>query len=107
MGLGTDFIIRFVRNKPVRKAVTKAEEQRSVMDGRTKLMLIGLVLNSLFLFIRYALLLLSYPPNMHPTHLILLLPQRPLPYHRTPDGKIVTNQALFNWLDGAMIILAI
>jgi hypothetical protein len=52
LGLGSDFIVRFVQNKYVCNAVTEAEEERPVMDVGTKLMLIGLVLNSLFLFIR-------------------------------------------------------
>jgi hypothetical protein len=76
------------------------------MDGRTKLMLIGLVLNSLFLFIRYALLPSSY---IHPTHPVLSFHSaiyRTIELHSGWDGKIIANQALFNWLDGAMITLA-
>jgi hypothetical protein len=59
VALGADFVIRYHLNKPVRKTPpvdgkSEAEktEERPVIDGRTPLMLVGLVLNSLFLFIR-------------------------------------------------------
>jgi hypothetical protein len=91
--LGADFVVRYYLNKPVRKAppvdgTTEAEktEERPVIDGRTKLMLAGLVLNSIFLFTRAV--------------------YRTIELNDGWGGPIITNQALFNWLDGTQITLA-
>jgi hypothetical protein len=93
VALGADFVIRYHLNKPVRKTPpvdgkSEAEktEERPVIDGRTRLMLVGLVLNSLFLFIRAI--------------------YRTIELNNGWGGPIITNQALFNWLDGTQITLA-
>lgn len=90
--LGAEFITRFILNKPVRAIPAKdgsfesfdeKANGRSALDKGTKLMLIGLVINTVFMLVRSS--------------------------YRTAElldgwsGSIITNQALFNWLDGMPI----
>jgi hypothetical protein len=91
--LGTDFVVRAYLNKPSRKVTSESasaladeKEQRPTIDRRTQIMLAGLVLNSVLLFIRAV--------------------YRTIELNNGWDGPIITNQALFNWLDGAPITLA-
>ncbi|KAG8834960.1 hypothetical protein FRC17_006263 [Serendipita sp. 399] len=95
--LGTESIVRYYLDKPVRQIAIKNNQgssddatlnekvsrPRSEIDGKTKLMLLGLVINTTFLFIRAI--------------------YRTIELNDGWDGSIITNQALFNWLDGMPI----
>ncbi|KAG8797840.1 hypothetical protein FRB91_000777 [Serendipita sp. 411] len=94
--LGTEVIVRYYLNKPVRKAPEPQDESvetlgekkvhsngRTVLDSNTKLMLLGLIVSSVFLFIRAI--------------------YRTIELNDGWDGSVITNQALFNWLDGMPI----
>ncbi|KAG8785163.1 hypothetical protein FRC15_001879 [Serendipita sp. 397] len=93
VALGTEFIVRYTLNKPARAIavqntqgsdVTLDEKvSRPAIDRNTKLMLLGLIINTVFLFIRAI--------------------YRTIELNDGWDGSIITNQALFNWLDGMPI----
>lgn len=54
MALATEFIFRFMYNRPVRniKGVMQEKPLVHVLDRKTKLMLFGLALSSIAIFIR-------------------------------------------------------
>lgn len=52
MALAAEFVIRFLTNKPVRRAEGGAYEGTHQLDYKTKLMLVGLVFSSIVIFIR-------------------------------------------------------
>ncbi|PVG04551.1 RTA1 like protein [Serendipita vermifera] len=100
VALGTEFVIRYTLHKPVRKptvadlaatasadpsydSYTNEKTLRPVLDRNTKLMLVGLIINTVFLFIRAI--------------------YRTIELNDGWSGAIITNQALFNWLDGMPI----
>jgi hypothetical protein len=65
VALGVEFVVRYFLDKPVRKpapaddtnnaSVDSYNEKpmRPIMDRNTKLMLLGLIINTVFLYIRY------------------------------------------------------
>ncbi|KAI0094861.1 RTA1-domain-containing protein [Irpex rosettiformis] len=85
VALATEFILRFLHNRPVRK-VTAGMSSRKYYNRGAKLMLFGLGMSSLFIFIRSV--------------------YRTIELANGWTGKIISTQVLFNVLDGAMITLA-
>jgi hypothetical protein len=66
VALGVEFVVRYFLDKPVRKPAAPADDtnnasvdsynekpMRPIMDRNTKLMLLGLIINTVFLYIRY------------------------------------------------------
>ncbi|KAI0810933.1 RTA1-domain-containing protein [Irpex lacteus] len=87
VALAAEFVFRFWHDRPVRKSVTDADTQRlRFVDRKTKLMLFGLGLSSLFIFIRSVYRTIELSDGW--------------------SGRIISTQVLFNVLDGAMITLA-
>ncbi|GJE86154.1 RTA1 domain-containing protein [Phanerochaete sordida] len=88
MTLATEFILRFLYNRPVRKVRGANAKPDAVhyLERKTLLMLGGLFLSSLAIFIRsiYRTIELSDGWN----------------------GRIISTQRYFDWLDGGMITLA-
>ena len=72
--LGTDFIVRYQLDKPVRKvvrtndysseSVNEKSTARPPLEKNLKIMLIGLVINVVFFFIRYASWSRGDPPSV-------------------------------------------
>lgn len=95
VALAVEFVFRFWHDRPVRKSVTDADTQRlRFVDRKTKLMLFGLGLSSLFIFIRCVDLL---------HHVYDLTDQQYLrSVYRTIElsdgwsGRIISTQVLFS-----------
>lgn len=90
--LGADFIRAYHFNKPVRALPKESvdtlqeKESHSSVNRNTRIMLVGLVINSVFLFIRTI--------------------YRTIELNEGWSGAIITNQLLFNVLDGMQIVCA-
>ncbi|KAF8990763.1 RTA1 like protein-domain-containing protein [Cyathus striatus] len=89
-GLGTEFIIRYLKNKPLKATPYTSDQQipaRGEWTGRLRIMSFGLAFSTMALFIRAV--------------------------YRTAElingwsGRIISTEVYFNVLDGAMVILAI
>ncbi|KAI0348094.1 RTA1-domain-containing protein [Trametopsis cervina] len=85
VALATEFVFRYIFDRPVRKGFVRGPGRKSVEHG-AKLMLVSLALSSVFLFIRSV--------------------YRTIELQNGWDGRIISTQVLFNVLDGAMITLA-
>ncbi|CAG7847945.1 SubName: Full=Related to RSB1-integral membrane transporter or flippase that may transport LCBs from the cytoplasmic side toward the extracytoplasmic side of the membrane {ECO:0000313/EMBL:CCA69445.1} [Serendipita indica DSM 11827] len=95
--LGADFLVRYFLDKPTRKLTlkrstssdTRLDEQttleRPTLERNVKLMVLALVLNTIFLLIRGG--------------------YRTVELQDGWTGRIITNQSLFNLLDGMPIVL--
>ncbi|KAG8834959.1 hypothetical protein FRC17_006262 [Serendipita sp. 399] len=92
--LGAEVLIRYYTNRPVRALPEQHDESvetldekksdgRAALDRNNKLMLLALVITTVFLFIRAI--------------------YRTIELNDGWDGSIITNQNLFNWLDGMPI----
>ncbi|KAI0093552.1 RTA1-domain-containing protein [Irpex rosettiformis] len=86
VALAAEFVLRFSYDWPVRKVESETNPKRFV-DQKTKLMLLGLGLSSLFIFIRSVYRTIELSDGW--------------------GGQIISTQVLFNVLDGAMITLAV
>ncbi|KAI0026998.1 RTA1 like protein-domain-containing protein, partial [Vararia minispora EC-137] len=83
--LATEFFLRYVKDRPLRHD-SVAYQKRTKTTGRTKLLLLGMVLMTIFLFIRSIYRTVELAGGW--------------------NGSIITTQWLFDIFDGLMIILA-
>ena len=83
--------------RALRQKLHTVNSSEEVMDGRNKLVLIGLVLN-------HSILLHSVRPFYFP-HILACSPSS-IEFNSGLDEKNITNKALFNQLDEIMIPLA-
>ncbi|KAI0689716.1 RTA1-domain-containing protein [Cerioporus squamosus] len=84
--LASEFLFRFAYDHPFKRAV-KAPIRARNMDRKLKLMILGLMLEAIFLFIRSIYRVAELTDGWR--------------------GTIITTQAYFNIFDGAMIVLAV
>ncbi|EKM61078.1 uncharacterized protein PHACADRAFT_83812, partial [Phanerochaete carnosa HHB-10118-sp] len=88
MALAIEFIIRFLYERPIRKvrAIQTTTSSAHFLDRNAKLMLFGLFFSSLTIFIRSVYRTIELSDGW--------------------DGRIISTQRYFDWLDGGMITLA-
>ncbi|KIP03964.1 hypothetical protein PHLGIDRAFT_214753 [Phlebiopsis gigantea 11061_1 CR5-6] len=89
MALATEFILRFLNDRPIRRGSVSLSEKAAsgrFLDRKMKLMLLGLFFSSLTIFIRSIYRTIELADGW--------------------DGRIISTQRYFNWLDGGMITLA-
>ncbi|KZT28250.1 RTA1 like protein [Neolentinus lepideus HHB14362 ss-1] len=96
----TEFLIRFYKNKPLRSAGLSTDglgsraslveinllKLRGALDGKMQAMILGLVLSTIFIFIRSVYRTVELSDGW--------------------SGPIISTQVYFNVFDGAMIVLA-
>lgn len=94
--LGADFVVRHHLNRPARKVTRPTDSSSETIDEKNngavapieknvRIMLIGLIINATFFFVRTI--------------------YRTIELNAGWDGPIITNQLLFNLLDGMQITL--
>ena len=69
MALATEFILRFLYNRPIRRqarALHEKSEDERFLEKNTKLMLFGLFFSSLTIFIRYVTYVIFLCQNVDP-----------------------------------------
>ncbi|GJE99943.1 RTA1 domain-containing protein [Phanerochaete sordida] len=85
MLLATEFVLRYLKDRPVRPALVAAVGPRT-LDTRMRLMLFGLGLSTLAIFIRSIYRVVELADGW--------------------DGRVISTERYFDWLDGGMITLA-
>lgn len=95
VALAAEFVFRFWHDRPVRKSVTDADTQRlRFVDRKTKLMLFGLGLSSLFIFIR-CVDLLHYVYDLTDQQYLRSV-YRTIELSDGWSGRIISTQVLFS-----------
>ncbi|KAG2014317.1 hypothetical protein CC2G_011147 [Coprinopsis cinerea AmutBmut pab1-1] len=86
--LCTEYLIRYTKKRPIARInqTHKDYSSRGELTNKLKLMLLGLILNLTFLFIRAIYRVAELSEGW--------------------TGRIIKTEVYFNWLDGAMIVLA-
>lgn len=84
MALATEFVLRYVKDRPVRAGAMSGST--AGLDKRMHLMLFGLALSSLAIFIRSVYRVIELADGW--------------------NGRIISTERYFDWLDGGMITLA-
>ncbi|KAH7106598.1 RTA1-domain-containing protein [Auriculariales sp. MPI-PUGE-AT-0066] len=84
--VAAEFLLRVIQDRPVRPVPPGYAERREKLDRKVKLMILGLAISAVFIFIRTV--------------------YRTIELNDGWNGKIITKQSLFNWLDGMPICVA-
>ncbi|KAF7799540.1 hypothetical protein EIP86_010777 [Pleurotus ostreatoroseus] len=104
VALASEFVLRFLTNRPVRKVTGATSDAPRYLDRKVKLMLVGLGFSSITLFIRCVSDREAFEHKC--TDDSVRSVYRTIELADGWTGRVISTQVYFNVLDGAMIVLA-